>query len=104
MNSSEHPWFSVGEEVILQNITYPEYNGEYYIERVVYEDDIIECRITNQTFRIYGIGYLLNTPLLNKIDMRGLEVVWDKISLRKKHKPSDESFGELMNNLKSVTA
>lgn len=103
MNSNDQPWFSVGEEVILQSTQFPEYNGEYCVTRILNKGDIFQCRLSGR-FAVKSdslTSYVLNESF--KDSDGATEIIWFQSALRKKHKPSDRSFGELMNNLKSVT-
>ena len=45
MNS---PKFTVGETVILQSVSYPQYNGEYTVDRVLCTGEIFIDRICGE--------------------------------------------------------
>lgn len=97
------PLFEVGEEVILQSKTFPEYNGEYVVNGVIEGDQTVTCRLTN--YRIYSRGrsYRFTVPHIHKSFDNGTEVLWSESALRKKHKPSELSFQELVSSLKIPT-
>lgn len=89
MNS--RPLFEVGEEVILQSKSFPQYNGETTVVSVEYRSGL--CVTT---------GKLLSPNYLYTLGVKSVEVdVWDESALRKKHPPSEHSFTELMEKLKS---
>lgn len=94
--------FSVGEEVILCSQERPKFNGEYVVECVAPDGEYVKCRLTGDFIRSDeggGYGYLL-TPSIP--DFEGNEILWDQTALRKKHKPSTESFSEMMRNLNTI--
>lgn len=94
------PLFEIGEEVILQSKTFPEYNAEYVVEEVIEKDQPVRCRLTGD--RIYssdGYSYRFSIPLLHKHYTDGTECLMDESALRKKHKPSELSFQELVSSL-----
>lgn len=97
------PKYSVGELVILQSREYPEYNGEYYVNKILDKGEHSKCRITaNVHYCIPTHGpnsYLLSEPHLNKDT--GLEVFWAECALRKKHEPSQMSFQSLIQSINS---
>ncbi|MNH44682.1 hypothetical protein D3C79_1069140 [compost metagenome] len=71
------PKFEVGEEVILQSVIDSQYDGEYQVTELDYDE--------------YGLFYRLDgLPTKNVCEA----------SLRKKHKPSRMSFDDLMSSLK----
>lgn len=94
-------WFEVGEEIVLRCKDFPEYDGDYTIEKILDEDEDHMCRLTGRTIYYGGVTYLLNTPLLEKDSWQGNEVGFGPWSIFKKHKPSDESFKDMMQNIKS---
>lgn len=98
---SDVPWFSVGEEVILNSRECPECNGEYVVDVVVPAFGGTRCRITGKYFLTGGggFGYKLSEAFLGD---RGVEYLWSQSALKKKHKPSNESFGTMMDNLNKV--
>lgn len=83
-NLGKRPLFSVGEEVLLQSVRYPELNGECTVLDVRNSTD-------NKTF-----GYKLTIAAPEPTNGW-----WIQSALRKKHKPSDHSFDSLMADLKS---
>ena len=81
------PLFSVGEEVILRSEAYPEYNGDAVVLDIRFDyDDGLP-------------GYLLTIPCPK--DEEGDDLWWDEPALRKKYKPSELSFQELVSSLKT---
>lgn len=101
------PYFSVGEEVILVSKTFPQYNGEYTIRKILCDDDrSFKCRISGHTItpRGEGTGYVLEEILEQVYEGVVIETSWAESSLRKKHKPAEgnESFKEMMSNLNKI--
>ena len=94
------PLFEVGEEVILQNIKYPECNGEYRVEVIRTNGETYTDRKSGRTlqamFKHGEYGYSL---CIARTDERGSEEVWAEKALRKKYDGSEFSFNELMNVL-----
>lgn len=77
------PYFKVGEEVTLQSLELPQYNGDYtisYIER--------------------GGGYWYNLGFTLEDDIEQGGTFWAERCLKKKYPPSTESFDELIKELK----
>lgn len=99
-----NPKFKVGEEVILQSHARPDLNGEYIVEAVVTEGDIVCCKITHNTGRIgQGYGYLYRLEGLIVANSKNdffREGFWLESALRKKHQKGDMSFENLMETLK----
>lgn len=93
--------FSVGEEVILCSEVRPDLKGEDTIYKVLKKGDIHTCRGSGKQMRLLKrpLGYILETPFL---DEEGIEYFWEQKSLRKKHRPSTESFNEMMRNLNTI--
>lgn len=100
--------FQIGEEVILESPTYPKYNGDYFIVGVINGIEMLER---------YGvIAGVVATDIFYELD--GLAIELHKIvskeltgvicghanqnSLRKKHKPSGESFQTMMTKLNRI--
>jgi hypothetical protein len=97
------PLFEVGEQVILQSKQYPQYNGEYFIEYIIFKGAAHKCRLTGKLLcKKSGAEfvYILDQPFASK-KVIGSEVGFNESALRKKHKPSDLSFGDLMVSLVS---
>lgn len=98
-----NPKYSVGELVILQSRDYPEYNGEYYVDKILEKLEYSTCRLTGDVHYCAGtygpISYLLSQPHLNK-DI-GREVFWAELALRKRHEPSQMSFQSLIQSINS---
>lgn len=81
--------FKIGEVVIVQSVTMPEENGEYLVVDF-YWHEIGSC---------YATGELLPPGFAYKLDSSHIE--WDESALRKKYPPADESFKDMMQNIKS---
>ena len=97
------PLFQVGEEVILQSKTHPQFNGEYVVEEIFKTGDTGICRVTGQHFIVDSSKYTTFSHHLDKplvLTGGNMEAnVWES-ELKKKPKPSEDSFEELMTNLK----
>lgn len=87
MNTPQ-PYFSIGEEVVVQSSFSPEHNGEDIIESMMYGTVTLKDDTTYE-------GWLYITEQQTDKTLSYIEP-----SLRKKHKPSDESFHSLMSSLK----
>lgn len=99
------PYFSVGEEVILFSKLQPESNGEYVVERIILPGEIIVCRLTGIEIQDSGeetFGYIFDNPIMDTDCVYGVEVVWAQESLRKKHKPADQSFSDLIKPTREI--
>lgn len=98
-----NPKYSVGELIILQSREYPEYNGEYYVDKILEKREPSRCRLTGDLHACVGtygpISYLLSQPHLNKDT--GREVFWSEVALRKRHEPSKMSFQCLIQSINS---
>lgn len=101
--ASDRPKFEQGEEVILVSDTHPHMNGEYVINYV--------CELDFKTMHVYhpGVGCNLSFKTLRDqfvydLDIKaenGFPMLTDERELRKKHKPSEFGFEDLMANLNS---
>lgn len=96
------PYFEVGEEVMLASRIRPDLNGEYTVSEVlkrgiqtITSDDggKHEIEIVSQ------YAYFLSE--LGRYVRDGFLSACKQESLRKNHKPSDESFSEIMANYKT---
>jgi len=93
-------YFEIGEEVVLVSEMDSSLNGEYVITDIdpPHDKDYM-CPYTGtfmEPTRSYG--YKLD-ELIFVSKITGDSICWfDQSALRKKHKPSDESFGEIMNS------
>lgn len=93
--------YQIGEPVILCSKSYPQYNGDGYVVVRYYEQYTTElCRVTGRLVSHKAGSYLLDPPRLSQ--RAGVEISWLQSALRKKHKPADESFHEMMSNLKTL--
>ena len=93
------PYFHVGEEVILQSVSRPDLNGEYTVRRVLGVNELFICRNTRKKIRVVNnLTYLLEEVVACNVD--GLEMSVHERVLRKKHKPSDDNFQQMMDKLR----
>ena len=83
-----HPYFQIGEEVILQSIDHPSDNGIYYIENICFKENPI--RYTT----------LEDLPASFAYELVGIEGWWGEKIIKKIHKPSQCSFENLLNEIK----
>lgn len=102
---NKQPLFAVDEPVILQSVNYPQYNGEYVVDRVLEAGEIFIDRVCGEEGTASGeyshYSYLLSGKHTDIIYDTVVEIHWAETALRKKHKPSEfGSFANLMNNLK----
>ena len=88
--------FQIGEEVTLQSKTHPELDGEYCIRDIVLPgttrglNGLVKMTRV-RSYIVYDLGILID---------EGTSVfVWES-ELRKKFKPSNKSFHQLMSELK----
>lgn len=94
-----NPKFSVGEVVILQSKSLPNYNGEYTVKDIYGPKEYRACPVgsgvfgTDDTFT-YNLGFSFEW-------LNGICDGWQESALRKNHEPSQQSFKELMSTLKS---
>ena len=101
----DHPYFKVGERVMIFSESYPELNGEDEIYEVVHEFAETVDRVTGKTvscaFTKSKFAYKLKHTRLSHVNDDGSEYegVWAQSALRKIHEPSTESFEELMKSL-----
>ena len=95
-----NPYFKIGEEVILQSKDLPHLNGEYVVEEVLLDGDVVYSS-PNNTVTNRGITYTLFKDIRVKVLSDGeCRRGWAQSALRKKHPPSDDSFEEMMSKLK----
>lgn len=94
--------FSVGELIVLQSKSMPQYNGEYTVEGIIKKDESHTCRLTQRILiESDDFGYILSTPLVDLISDNGSETFWAESALRKRQEPSELSYTELMQSLRS---
>lgn len=95
--------FSEGEVVILQSVNYPEYSGEYEIFKILGQGEEWEDRIDSEVILVCDdyIGYIFTTPLPSKDQDHSGECLWAESSLRKRQEPSELSYTEIMQTLRS---
>lgn len=94
------PYFHVGEEVILQSVSRPDLNGEYTVRQVLDDRETYICRATGENIRPYPEGFHYTLEEVVPLTHDGFENCWRESALRRKHKPSDDSFEQMMNKLK----
>lgn len=94
--------FSIGELVILQSKSMPQYNGEYTVESIIKKDEHHTCRLTQRNLvQSDDFGYILSTPLVDLISNNGSETFWCESALRKRQESSEFSYTQLMQSLRS---
>jgi hypothetical protein len=87
------PKFNIGEEVVLQSDTYPELNGE--------------CTVLSVSDKVH-FGYWCHGSWKNSSPCHSYTTSikspydgwWAEIALKKKPKPSKDSFSQMMDKLK----
>lgn len=80
-----NPLFKVGEEVILQAKNCQEYNGNHIVSNVKHCEDV-----HLKDGSIYS-GFYYN--------LEGVPYTWVEYVLKKKYRPSEFTFEQLMNSL-----
>lgn len=94
--------FSVGELIVLQSKSMPQYNGEYTVEGIIKKDERHICRLTKRILvQSDDFGYVLSTPLFDLINNDGYETFWAESALRKRQEPGELSYAQLMQSLRS---
>ena len=94
------PKFKVGEEVILQSKGYLEYNGEYIVESVFTPNQTVTDRISGlKSTNMSNCFVYRFTQILKSKKKENVEISFLESALRKKYKPSEVSFSELMTSL-----
>lgn len=102
-----NPLFSVGEVVILQSKSRPEFNGEYTVRAVVRYGEKYTCRVSGDVIPFAPIngsplGYVLEEVIVTVNIFPGeIENTWAEGALRKRHTKGNMSFKELMSDLKT---
>lgn len=91
------PLYYVGEEVILC-----EDGNTYIVDEIVspgqtFFDRVVKYR--RNSSHDQGYGYLLNVSFKTKTKHEG-ECLWAERMLKKKHKPSEKSFDQLISEIK----
>jgi hypothetical protein len=93
------PYFSVGEDVILQSVDRPEYNGTQTVEGILPEGihHIHPARAWGMrqpfNYKLVGIGGY-------GLPEEGRNPYFGQSALRKKPPPSKQGFEEFMGNIK----
>lgn len=99
---SARPKFEQGEVAILQTTTHPHLNGEVTVHHCMvfdgekvrhpdYPGKVFFSKVLVDKF-VYDVGYR---------NEKGFPIFCDERELRKKHKPSEFGFEDLMANLNS---
>ena len=96
-----NPYFEIGEEVILVSVMHPRLNGDHVVEWVCPAGEVTNPFKENSIITGDSIGYKLVG--IQPSDEGSKTSIFAQSALRKKHKPSDESFSELMHNYKTET-
>ena len=97
----DKPYFEVGEEVVLVSKYNPECNGDYIVCGIANHAQV-EATLPDFGFigvqirHFYDLGF--SREITSKKGYAMDSPYFGQPALRKKHKPSDESFSELMNN------
>lgn len=96
------PYFEVGEEVTLQSKDQPESNGDYVIYKILKDGEEWDDRLNPEyTLTSDGVTYVFEEPILDTShEKEGTECLWCESALRKKYKPSELSFNELISEIK----
>lgn len=104
------PLFSVGEEIVIQSRYYPDCNNkeDIVVEVIdtgclnfpsIWKDPMTSSKLRIRTRFLYRLKY----NAIRKGNVVNTQVVasWCESALRKKHKPSDDSFDVMMDKLKN---
>lgn len=97
-------WFAIGEQVLRQGQYYSEANGEYVIEEIISAEEMKHLHPTMLVPEglYYGLkGFSVEKTNAFGHKTGGFSHHTHESNLRKKHKPSDESFKDMMQNIKS---
>lgn len=91
------PLFSIGETVIRQAINYPEGNGEYVVCGIIGAKEAQSLYLANWGtdgfyYELGGFSVTLDNGCVSNHSYEPF--------LKKKHKPSDQSFDQIMSSLK----
>lgn len=98
-NTIKNPLFNLDEEVILCSKAHPQCNGESVVIDIIHREDFEvmypkwECTGTEWYYDV-GVPIKANGERCWH---------WREDSLRKKHRPSEHSYKELLNKLKRGT-
>jgi len=86
--------FHVGEEIILESKAHSQYNGEYTIVAVVPPESFYKDFVITEKSWGYDLGFVIPDGQTRIVTL------WKESALRKKYKPSSESYSELLKSLK----
>ena len=95
----KRPLYKIGDEVIFTSTTHPQWNGEYIIQ------DVLEL---GETISHNGDLYCTPPVRFNDYDIglpeqNGMNVLAEECELKRKCKPSTQSYREIMNDLKTFS-
>ena len=96
------PLFAIGETVIRQAPIghFPEGNGEYVVEEIITQGDF-RMVYSNALWTNLGVGYYYKLSGFKVVSVTGMNLHHSNEGfLKKKHKPSDQSFDQIMSSLK----
>lgn len=95
------PYFQVGEEVTLKSIDQPQDNGDYIILSILKHGEEWNDRLNTDYITVSeGLTYVFEEPIVDTSMEEGTECLWCESALRKKYKPSELSFNEMINEIK----
>lgn len=99
------PKFAIGEDVIVVSSNYSHANGGYVIEEILSPKEACIRSTGNESKQhLFKSNFYYVLDGLQIVDKNVLTICYDFMSegcLRKKHKPSDMSFTDLMTSIKS---
>lgn len=105
-----NPYFSVDEEVIVQSNNYPEVNGDNVVLEVITAKEFKSLTLEqgNNVDAVGNYYYRLDIEFNTTYAVSGMESGrtashMAESALRKKHKPSEKSFAEIMDIKMPVT-
>ena len=90
------PKFQVGEEIILQSKSSPEYNGEYQVKDIIGPNEGYIGRLGKVCYISTCWSYDLGFEFPHNGDICKS---WLESALRKKHKPSDQSLEDMIKEI-----
>ena len=88
------PKFAVGEGVILQSLSRPEFNGERTVLSVLRPGQACLCPISGRRFE-NGCGTVVYILDDGHIEPDGFCALWGERTLRKRHQPGEYSWQDL---------
>jgi len=97
------PYFQVSEDIILASVDSPELNGDYAIEDILPPGQTFDPYCPGVPMEAGDWAYKLVGIDIPKSHSPGC-VWWSQCALRKKHKPSTQSFSNLITNIEPIEA